>query len=380
MLAEDVGLEPFERELRDLVRGFAMRELQSAAPSYEERGEDPAPIFRQMSALGLAGIPFDPGLGGGGQGYGTYLLVVEELARAWVSVAIGLGVHTLCCDAVHRFGSEDLKQQLLPPMLGGEKWGAYALSEPGSGSDAAALVTRAVRKDASYVIDGRKQFCTRGGEADHVLVMARTGGPGADGISAFMVDRGSPGFVPTKSERKMGWRASPTWELTFEGCEVDASRIVGEEGQGFKIALAALDAGRLGIAATSIGLAKAALDAAIAFARDREQFGKRILDFQGIQFMLADMATAIEAGRALYRRAAELKDAGVPYGREASMAKLFCSDVAMRVTTDAVQIHGGYGYIEEFPVERYMREAKALQIVEGTNQIQRVVIGRYLAG
>lgn len=376
---EDVGLDPTERELRALVRDFMEREAREQVSSFEERAADPVEVYQRLASLGLTGIPFEDAFGGGGQRYRTYLLVVEELARAWVALAIGLGVHTLACDAISRFGNDALKAELLPNMIAGTRFGAYALSEPSSGSDAASLTTRATKSTGVYRLSGQKQFCTRGGEADHVLVMARTGEQGPRGISAFIVDKGDPGFVPVKVENKMGWRSSPTWELRFDECEVTESRRVGEEGEGLKVALSSLDSGRLGIAAVSIGLAQGAFEAAVEFASEREQFDKRILDFQGVQFMLADMATEIEAGRALYRRAAELKDEGAPYSREAAMAKLFCSDTAMRVTTDAVQIHGGYGYIEEFSVERYMREAKALQIVEGTNQIQRLVIGRSFA-
>lgn len=372
------GLSEEEASLKEMVRDFAQSEAREASLIHEAEGRDPKDFYSKLGELGLAGIPFDPEYGGGGQQYSTYLLVVEELARVWVSLAIGLGVHTLCCDGIQRFASDALKKELLPAMLAGEKFGAYALSEPSSGSDAAALRTKAELAQDTYLLNGQKQFCTRGGEADHILVMARTGGASSSGISAFIVDRDSPGFKGTKAENKMGWRSSPTWELLFIDCRVPASRLLGQEDGGFKIALSALDAGRLGIAACSIGLAQAALDASIKFAGEREQFGQRISDFQGIQFMLADMGTQVAAGRALYRHAAALKDGGFPYSREASMAKLFCSDAAMKVTIDAVQIHGGYGYIEEYPVERFMREAKALQIVEGTNQIQRMVIGRHL--
>ena len=353
-------------------------DLSKLGDEYEARAEDPAPVYRLMGDLGLAGIPFDPAYGGRGEPYRAYLDLVEELARSWVSLAVGLGVHTLVCDAVARNGGDGLKEELLPDMLAGRRFGAYALTESSSGSDAASLRTRAERTSSGYVISGRKQFCTRGGDADHLLVMARTGVEGPRGISAFIVDQGTPGFVPARTEAKMAWRSSPTWELAFDGCEVPEGRRLGAEGEGFRIAMSALDAGRLGIAAVSIGLAQAALDAAAGFARSRNQFGQRVVDFEGVQFMLADMATAIEAGRALYRRATELKDLGAAYSIQASMAKLFCSDVAMQVTTDAVQVHGGYGYTAEYPVERYMREAKALQIVEGTNQIQRMIIGRML--
>lgn len=368
-----------ELALRDMVRDFAINRARPASIEYEAKAQDPTEMYEQIASLGLSGIPFDPEFGGGGQSYLTYLLVLEEIARAWVGLAIGLGVHTLCIDGICRFSNEQMKRRLLPEMLAGNRYGAYALSEPSSGSDASALRTRADRVDGGYTLNGQKQFCTRGGEADHVLVMARTGGEGPRGISAFIVDKGTAGFHATKTENKMGWRSSPTWELVFDNCAVSEQALVGEEGLGFRIALAALDAGRLGISACSVGLAQAAIDASIKFASEREQFNSRIIDFQGIGFMLADMGTSIEAGRALYRHAAALKDKGMQYSKEASMAKLFCSDMAMRVTIDAVQIHGGYGYVEEYPVERYMREAKALQIVEGTNQIQRMIIARHLS-
>lgn len=371
-------LDSTEIALREMVRDFSEDKARPASLDFEEKGEDPAAFYAELGTLGLSGLPFDPEFGGGGAPYRTYLMVIEELARAWVALAIGLGVHTLACDGIQRFGSRAMKDELLPAMLAGERFGAYALSEASSGSDAASLRTKAVAHGDRYFLNGQKQFCTRGGEADHVLVMARTGGEGPGGISAFIVDKGAKGFRGTKAENKMGWRSSPTWELLLQDCEVPVTRLVGTEGAGFKIALAALDAGRLGIAACSTGLAQAALEASVKFAKEREQFGSRIADFQGIEFMLSDMATQIEAGRALYRHAASLKDAGLDYSKEASMAKLFCSDTAMRVTTDAVQVHGGYGYVEEYPVERYMREAKALQIVEGTNQVQRMVIARHL--
>jgi len=373
LLSED------ERALRKMVRDLVDGELRHLSAEYEERAEDPKQSYEKLAELGLAGIPFDPEYGGGGERYLTYLMVIEELARGWLALAIGLGVHTLACDGLQRFGDNRLKDRYLHDMVSGRRFGAYALSEPASGSDASSLSTKAIRSNGSYLVSGQKQFCTRGGEADLLLLMARTSGEGPRGISAFMVEQGTEGFTPSKVENKMGWRSSPTWELVFEECPVPEENRIGNEGEGFKVALSALDAGRLGIAACSIGLAQAAIEASLRFASDREQFGSRIIDFQGIQFMLADMATQVEAGRALYRHAASLKDAGVDYSTEASMAKLFCSDVAMKVTTDAVQIHGGYGYIEEYPVERYMREAKALQIVEGTNQIQRMVIGRRLA-
>jgi alkylation response protein AidB-like acyl-CoA dehydrogenase len=371
-------LDDDQRALANLVREFAAAEARPASNGYEARSEDPAPLYRQLAELGVTGIPFPEELGGGGQPYGTYLLVIEELAYAYVALAIGLSVHTLCAFAVDTFGTDAQRKEILARLAAGEWFGAYSLSEPSSGSDAVALRTKAARSNGGYRLNGSKVFCTRGAEADVVLVMARTGEEGAKGVSAFLVEKGTPGFSGSKKEDKMGWRSSPTWALQFDDAEVPATSRLGEEGEGFRIALASLDSGRLGIAACSIGLAQAALDEAIKFTTEREQFGQPVAANEGVQFMLADMATQIEAGRALYQKAARLRDAKLDYSIQAAEAKLFCSDVAMRVTTDAVQLHGGYGYVTEYPVERYMREAKALQIVEGTNQIQRYVIGRKL--
>ena len=371
-------LDEDERALVNLVREFATNEAAPAAAGFEERSEDPAPLYAQLADLGVTGLSFPEEYGGGGQAYATYLMVIEELAYAYVSLAIGLSVHTLCAFAVDAFGTDAQKKEVLEKLTLGEWYGAYSLSESSSGSDAAALRTKAERVGDSYRLTGSKIFCTRGAEADVVLVMARTGGEGARGVSTFLVEKNTPGFAGDKKEDKMGWRSSPTWALSLEGAEVPENRRLGDEGQGFRIALASLDSGRLGIAACATGLAQAALDAAISFTGDREQFGKPVSDNQGVQFMLADMATQIAAGRSLYRHAARLRDAGHDYSLEAAQAKLFCTDTAMKVTTDGVQLHGGYGYISEYPAERYMREAKALQIVEGTNQIQRLVIGRKL--
>ena len=373
-------LDDEQGALARMVREFADEVLAPAAPEYENRSEDPTAIYKQLAELDLTGIPYPEAYGGGGQPYSTYLVVVEEIARAYLGVAIGLSVHTLCAFAVSEFGSEELKRNVLARLCSGEWFGAYSLSESHSGSDAAALTTKAERDDGVYRLTGSKVFCTRGNEADAVLLMARTGGGGAKGVTAFIVEKGTAGLEGAKKEDKMGWRSSPTWMLRLDGAEVPEARRVGDEGEGFRVALASLDSGRLGMAACSIGVAQAALDAALTFTSDREQFGKPVNQNQGLQFMLADMATQIEAGRALYRHAARLRDAGHDYSVAAAQAKLFCSDTAMRVTTDAVQLHGGYGYIKEYPVERYMREAKGLQIVEGTNQIQRLVVGRRLTG
>jgi len=350
---------------------FSSPHLGDLAAEYEERAEDPLPVYRELGAKGLAGLPFDPAYGGGGRPYREYLDLIEELARSWIALAVGIGVHTLVCDAVQRFATEEARRELLPAMLAGERFGAYALTESSSGSDAASLRTRARKTEGGYAITGRKQFCTRGGEADHLLVMARTGGDGPKGVTAFVVDRHTPGFQPAHRERKMAWRSSPTWELVFEHCRVPDERRLGAEGEGFAVAMAALDAGRLGIAACAVGLAQAACDEAVGHVRAVQAAGAGDVE-QGTQFMLADMATGIEAGRVLYQHAASLKDRGVPFSQQASMAKLFCTDMAMRVTTDAFQIAG------DGLTARFFRESKALQIVEGTNQIQRMIIGRRL--
>ncbi|SCD64527.1 hypothetical protein GA0115238_11923 [Streptomyces sp. di50b] len=333
-----------------------------------------------MSESGLLGLPYDSEYGGGDQPYEVYLQVLEELARARLTVALGVSVHTLATYPLAAFGTKEQHAEHLPAMLGGGLLGGYCLSEPSSGSDAASLRTRAVRDGDDWVIDGTKAWITHGGVADFYTVMARTGGEGARGISAFLVPGDAAGISAAAPERKMGMKGSPTAQVHFDGVRVSDARRLGEEGQGFAIALSALDGGRLGIAACAIGVAQAALDEAVGYATERRQFGRPIADFQGLRFMLADMATQIEAGRALYLAAARLRDAGRPFGRQAAMAKLHCTDTAMRVTTDAVQVLGGYGYTADFPAERYMREAKVLQIVEGTNQIQRMVIARHLAG
>ena len=376
----DFGLSSDERDLVGVVRRWAEERAAPSAASYEEKKEFPRELFRQLGEMGLAGIPYDEGYGGGGQSFLAYLAVVEELARSYLALAVGLSVHHLCAFGIHEFGSDELKERYLPRLFSGEWLGAYALSEASSGSDAAALKTRAQPSNAGYTLTGSKRFISHAGEAECYLVMARTGREGPAGISAFLVEKGWEGFDFGKLEDKMGWQSSPMRELLFDGCEVPAANLVGEEGIGFTIALAALDGGRLGIAASSTGLAQAALDAAVGFTKDRHQFGRPVVEFEAVQFMLADMATQVEASRRLYREVARARDAGVPFSTGASMAKLFASDAAMRVTTDAVQLHGGYGYMAEYPVERYMREAKALQIVEGTNQIQRMIIGRKLAG
>ncbi|MFF9333174.1 acyl-CoA dehydrogenase family protein [Streptomyces albogriseolus] len=368
------------RDLLTLVRDIAQREVAPGAAEEEEAGRFPRELFTLLSESGLLGLPYDSEYGGGDQPYEVYLQVLEELARARLTVALGVSVHTLATYPLAAYGAKEQQAEHLPAMLGGGLLGGYCLSEPSSGSDAASLRTRAVRDGDDWVIDGTKAWITHGGVADFYTVMARTGGEGARGISAFLVPGDAEGLSAAAPEKKMGMKGSPTAQVHFDGVRVPDARRIGEEGQGFAIALSALDGGRLGIAACAIGVAQAALDEAVGYATERRQFGRPVADFQGLRFMLADMATQIEAGRALYLAAARLRDAGRPFGRQAAMAKLHCTDTAMRVTTDAVQILGGYGYTADFPAERYMREAKVLQIVEGTNQIQRMVIARHLAG
>ncbi|MFI6765439.1 acyl-CoA dehydrogenase family protein [Streptomyces sp. NPDC050355] len=368
------------RDLLTLVRELAEREIRPTAAEEEDAGRFPRELFRLLSESGLLSLPYDEEFGGGNQPYEVYLQVLEELAAARLTVGLGVSVHTLACHALAGFGTKEQRAEHLPDMLGGGLLGAYCLSEPSSGSDAASLTTRAARQGDTWTLDGTKAWTTHGGVADFYTVLARTGGDGARGITAFLVPGDAEGLSAAAPERKMGMKGSPTAQLHFDGVRIPDSRRLGEEGQGFTIALSALDSGRLGIAACAIGVAQAALDEALAYTAERQQFGRPIADFQGLRFMLADMATQVEAGRALYLTAARLRDAGLPFSKEAAMAKLFCTDTAMRVTTDAVQLLGGYGYTLDFPAERYMREAKVLQIVEGTNQIQRMVIARHLAG
>ncbi|MFE7775966.1 acyl-CoA dehydrogenase family protein [Streptomyces sp. NPDC057445] len=368
------------RDLIALVRDIVQREIAPRAAEEEDAGHFPRDNFSLLSESGLLGLPYDSEYGGGDQPYEVYLQVLEELAAARLTVGLGVSVHSLACHALANYGTKEQRTEHLPAMLGGGLLGAYCLSEPSSGSDAASLRTKAVRDGDDWVITGTKAWITHGGVADFYTVLARTGTDGARGITAFLVPGDSEGLSAAAPEKKMGMKGSPTAQLHFDGVRVPDSRRIGEEGQGFAIALSALDSGRLGIAACAIGVAQAALDEAVSYATGRQQFGRPIADFQGLRFMLADMATKVEAGRSLYLAAARLRDAGRPFSQQAAMAKLFCTDVAMQVTTDAVQVLGGYGYTADFPVERLMREAKVLQIVEGTNQIQRMVIARHLAG
>ena len=367
-----------QADLLRLVRTLVERELAPRAAADEAAERFPRDVFRTLGRAGLLGLPYPEEHGGGGQPYEVYLQVLEELATAWSSVAVGVSVHALACFPLHAFGTDAQRERWLPDMLGGDLLGAYCLSEAHAGSDPAAMRTRAVRDGDDYVLTGAKAWTTHGGHADFYTVMARTS-DGKRGISCFLVPADSPGLVADPPEHKMGLTGSSTATMRFDGVRVPADRLIGAEGDGLSIALAGLASGRLGIAAVATGLAQGALDVSLAYAREREAFGVPIVEHQGLAFVLADMAAAVGSARATTLHAARLRDAGLPFSTEASIAKLVATDNAMKVTTDAVQVLGGAGYTKDFPVERYMREAKVMQIFEGTNQIQRMVVGRALA-
>ncbi len=367
-------------DLLALVRGLATRELHPLAATAERNHEFPREVFRLLGRTGLLGLPYPEQYGGGGQPYEVYLQVLEEIGSVWSSVGVGVSVHALSCFGLATAGTPAQQQAWLPDMLAGDLLGAYCLSEAHAGSDPAAMRTTARRDGDDYVLNGAKAWTTHGGQADFYKVMARTAGEPGDrtGISCFLVPADTPGLTADVPEDKMGLTGSTTATMLFEDVPVPAERRLGAEGDGLKIALAGLDAGRLGIAAVAVGLAQGALDHAVAYAKERQAFGKAIIDHQGLAFVLADMEAAVQSARATTLHAARLKDRGLPFSREASIAKLVATDNAMKVTTDAVQVLGGYGYTRDFPVERFMREAKVMQIFEGTNQIQRMVIGRSL--
>ncbi|HSK55066.1 MAG TPA: acyl-CoA dehydrogenase family protein [Jiangellales bacterium] len=379
MPAERLLPTPESEDLIALVREIADEQLAPRADAGEAAGEFPREQLRLLGATGLLGLPYGEEYGGGDQPFEVYLQVLEELASRWATVALTVSVHTLSCWPLVAYGTDEQRKQWLPELLGGEVFAAYCLSEPHAGSDAAALSTRATRDGDSYVLTGTKAWISGGGLADAYTVFARTSDDGPRGISCFLLPGRAEGLSFGAPERKMGLTGSPTTLVNLDGVRVPAARRLGDEGEGFTIALGALDGGRLGIAAVATGLAQAALDHAVAYAKERQQFGKPIIDHQGLGFLLADMAAAVESSRATYLEAARRRDRGLPYVRQAAVAKLVATDAAMKVTTDAVQVLGGYGYTKDFPVERYMREAKVMQIFEGTNQIQRLVISRQLA-
>lgn len=366
------------RDLIELTREIADKELARRVDEHERAETYPEGLFATLGAAGLLGLPYPEEHGGGGQPYEVYLQVIEELAMRWAAVAVATSVHTLACFPVATYGTPEQQERWLPDLLAGRLIGGYSLSEPQAGSDAGALTCKAERVESGYRITGNKAWITHGGIADFYALFARTG-EGSRGISCFLAPGSADGLTFGRPEEKMGLHAIPTTSAHWDGAILDADRLIGEEGQGLQIAFSALDSGRLGIAACATGLAQAALDEAVAYAKERQTFGKKIIDHQGLGFLLADMAAGVDTSRATYLDAARRRDAGLPYSRQASVAKLVATDTAMKVTTDAVQVLGGYGYTREFRVERYMREAKIMQIFEGTNQIQRLVISRHLA-
>ncbi|HSW36552.1 MAG TPA: acyl-CoA dehydrogenase [Candidatus Limnocylindrales bacterium] len=372
-----------EQEMtRKMVRDFAEKELKPGAEARDDKEEFSREIFNKMGRLGLTGIPWPEEYGGGGCDFVNYVIAVEELSRIDASAGVTLSAHTsLAGWPVYKYGNEEQKKKYLEPMALGDKLGAYGLTEPTAGTDAAAQRTTAVLDGDCYVLNGSKTFITNGGEAEVNIIFAVTDKEKKSrGISAFIVEKGTPGFTYGKKERKLGLRSSPTLELIFENCRVPQENLLGQEGEGFKIAMSTLDGGRNGIAAQAVGIAQGAMEEAANYAKSREQFGQAIANFQAISFMLADMATKIEAARLLTYQAAYLESEGLPYGKASAMAKLFASEAAMEITTNAVQIFGGYGYTRDYPVERFMRDAKITQIYEGTSEVQRMVISRYLLG
>lgn len=366
--------------LRKMIRDFAENQVAPTAAERDEEERFDRSIFEQMAELGLTGIPWPEKYGGAGADYLSYVIAVEELSRVDASIGVTLSAHvSLASWPLFKFGTEEQKQKFLRPLAEGKKMGAYCLTEPGSGSDSAGMRTTAVRDGDHYILNGSKIFITNAGEAEIYIVFAVTNPElKHKGITAFIVEKGMDGFTMGKKEKKLGIRSSLTLAVNFEDVRVPVENRLGDEGQGFKIAMMTLDGGRNGIAAQALGIAQGAYEHALGYAKERNQFGKPIASLQAIQFKLADMATKIEAARLLTYQAAWLEDQGLPYGKASAMSKVFAGDIAMEVTTEAVQVFGGYGYTREYPVERFMRDAKITQIYEGTNEIQRVVISNYL--
>ena len=367
-----------QEQLRREIRDFAAREIAPNVLRWDEASEFPADVVKQLGQMGLLGVIFPPELGGAGLGYVDYMLAIEELSAVDGSIGIIVAAHnSLCTNHIFLAGNDAQRQKYIPKLASGEWLGAWGLTEPGSGSDAAGARTTAVRKGDRWVLNGNKTFITNGHYADVSVVIAVTDKTqGTHGLSAFVVEKGTPGFRPGKKENKLGLRASDTSELIFEDCEIPAENLLGQEGEGFVDAMRTLDGGRISIAALSLGIGRGALDASVKYVKQRKQFGKAIAEFQGIQWKLADMATELDAARLLTLRAAVLKDAGQRVTRESSMAKLYASEVAVRICDEAVQLHGGYGFIKDYPVEKFYRDVKLCTIGEGTSEIQRMVIGR----
>ncbi|HEY7024695.1 MAG TPA: acyl-CoA dehydrogenase family protein [Candidatus Limnocylindrales bacterium] len=384
----DLELSPEHELLRRTIRDFLQREVVDKIDEHEQERRFPTDIVAELGSMGLLGIPFPEEEGGAGLDTLAYAIAIEEISRVWGSLGIIVAAHTsLGCNPLHLAGTDEQKQKYLVPMASGQVLGAYGLTEPGAGSDSGGTRTTAKfeengKRGGHWLINGGKRFITNAGQAGTYIVTARTGSrdDGSAEISAFIVEQGTPGFSIGRLEEKMGLHASATGELLFEDCKVPAANMLGEKGEGWKIFLKTLDGGRISIGAMAVGLSQAALDASVTYARERKQFGRPIGSFQGVAFMIADMATEIEAARSLVWRAAWLKDQGEDYSTAAAQAKLFASEVSQRVTNMGVQVHGGYGYVEEYKVERFLRDAKLTELGEGTSQIQRLVIGRRILG
>ncbi len=367
-----------QEQLRREIRDFAAREIAPNVMRWDEASEFPAAVVKQLGQMGLLGVIFPVEYGGAGLGYVDYMLAIEELSAVDGSVGIIVAAHnSLCTNHIFLAGNEEQRRKYIPKLAGGEWLGAWGLTEPGSGSDAGAARTTAVRSHDGWVLNGNKTFITNGHYADVAVVIAVTDRErGTHGLSAFVVEKGTPGFRPGKKENKLGLRASDTSELIFEDCEIPEANLVGKLGEGFIDSMRVLDGGRISIAALSLGIGRGALDASVKYVKERRQFGKAIAEFQGIQWKLADMATELDAARLLTQRAAVLKDAGQRVTRESSMAKLYASEVAVRICDEAVQLHGGYGFIKDYPAEKFYRDVKLCTIGEGTSEIQRMVIAR----
>ena len=372
------GLTEEQKQLQSAVRAFAEGEIAPHVSEWDEKSEFPHAVVKKLGEMGLLGVIFPESLGGAGMGYVEYVLAVEELSRVDGSVGIIVAAHnSLCTNHIMLAGNDEQRKRWIPKLASGEWLGAWGLTEPGSGSDAGAARTTAVRKGDRWVLNGNKTFITNGHYADVAVVIAATDREqGTRGLSAFVVEKGTPGFRPGKKENKLGLRASDTSELIFEDCEIPEENLLGKLGEGFVDSMRVLDGGRISIAALSLGIARGALDASVKYVKERRQFGKAIAEFQGIQWRLADMATELDAARLLTQRAAVLKDAGQRVTRESSMAKLYASEVAVRICNEAVQLHGGYGFIKDYPAEKFYRDVKLCTIGEGTSEIQRMVIGR----
>jgi alkylation response protein AidB-like acyl-CoA dehydrogenase len=380
---QDVSTYPFkltdeQEHLRKEIRDFAQREILPNVMRWDEASEFPADVVRQMGQMGLMGIIFPAEYGGAGLGYVDYMTAIEELSAVDGSIGIIVAAHnSLCSNHIFLAGNEEQRRKYIPKLASGEWLGAWGLTEPNSGSDAAGAKTTAVRKGDTWVLNGNKTFITNGHYADVAVVIAVTDKTqGTHGLSAFIVEKGTPGFRPGKKENKLGLRASDTSELIFEDCEIPAENLLGNLGEGFVDSMRVLDGGRISIAALSLGIARGALEASLHYVKERRQFGKAIAEFQGVQWKLADMATELDAARLLTLRAAVLKDSGLRVTRESSMAKLYASEVAVRICDEAVQLHGGYGFIKDYPAEKFYRDVKLCTIGEGTSEIQRMVIAR----